>query len=226
MDVEKARHDDTWTIPRRRDAMTRERLLRAALAVFAERGFAGSSVRRICQRARANPAAIKYYFGSKEGLYHEVLRSAGAAFDTAELRAIADDDATPEAMLHRMIRHQLLPVLRRNRIGRYLRLFAWEDLSPTQTFREFLAAEQVPVLSTAATIVRRLLPPDTSPEDVSITTVWLINQATPFVRGRDTLSGPPFDLRYDAAMIDRLAERLTHLALAGLGARRIGSTEH
>jgi len=50
-------------------AEPRQRLLEAALALFAEHGFAGTSTRAIAQAAGTNIAAIRYYFGDKQGLY-------------------------------------------------------------------------------------------------------------------------------------------------------------
>jgi AcrR family transcriptional regulator len=47
-----------------------------AARLFAARGFARVTVRDICQKARANVAAINYHFGGKTGLYEEVLRAA------------------------------------------------------------------------------------------------------------------------------------------------------
>jgi AcrR family transcriptional regulator len=70
---------------RKRDAeRTRERILDAALAEFAEHGFAGSRVSTIAGRAGVNEQLISYYFDSKEGLYRTVqdrwrLTSAGAS---------------------------------------------------------------------------------------------------------------------------------------------------
>lgn len=49
------------------------RLFVAARAVFAERGFDGSSTRAIAERAGLNQALVHYYFGSKEKLYRRVL---------------------------------------------------------------------------------------------------------------------------------------------------------
>ena len=54
---------------------TRERVVAAASTLFAERGFHGTTVRDIAQRARVNLAAGHYHFGSKETLYLEVLRA-------------------------------------------------------------------------------------------------------------------------------------------------------
>jgi AcrR family transcriptional regulator len=51
----------------------RNRLLDAALALFAEQGFAKTSTREIAQAAQVNVASISYYFGDKEGLYRAVF---------------------------------------------------------------------------------------------------------------------------------------------------------
>ena len=56
----------------RRDS--RADVLAAARAEFAARGFSGAGVDRIALKARVNKAMIYYHFGSKIGLYREVLR--------------------------------------------------------------------------------------------------------------------------------------------------------
>jgi TetR/AcrR family transcriptional regulator len=52
---------------------TRAAILAAAEAAFAARGLGGARVDDIAQRAGANKRMIYHYFGSKEGLYVEVL---------------------------------------------------------------------------------------------------------------------------------------------------------
>ena len=59
-----------------RDTETRDRLLKAAERLFADRGFKKVTVRDICRAARANVAAVNYHFGDKLGLYREVMQSA------------------------------------------------------------------------------------------------------------------------------------------------------
>lgn len=54
-------------------AEAREQLLLAALKLFADKGFAKTSTREIASAARANVAAISYYFGDKAGLYRAVF---------------------------------------------------------------------------------------------------------------------------------------------------------
>ena len=52
---------------------TKQALMDAAEVLFAERGFAATSMRDIAARARANLAAANYHFGGKSGLIHAVL---------------------------------------------------------------------------------------------------------------------------------------------------------
>src|SRR5262245_7093531 len=53
---------------------TRDRILRTAERLFAERGFNGVSVRELAAAAQVNIASIGYHFESKEGLLSEVYR--------------------------------------------------------------------------------------------------------------------------------------------------------
>jgi AcrR family transcriptional regulator len=53
---------------------TRHRILEAASAEFAARGFAATGVDRIARRARVNKAMIYYHFDSKLALYTAILR--------------------------------------------------------------------------------------------------------------------------------------------------------
>ena len=55
---------------------TRDRLIDAASQLFADSGYAGASVRDICNQARANPGAVSYHFGGKRQLHRAVLRQA------------------------------------------------------------------------------------------------------------------------------------------------------
>jgi TetR/AcrR family transcriptional regulator len=58
-------------------ADTRDLILAEARKCFCEKGFAGASIRDICDGANANVSAIKYHFGGKEGLYRECFKAYG-----------------------------------------------------------------------------------------------------------------------------------------------------
>ena len=73
---------------------SRDRLFAAAATAFAAHGFAGTSVDRIADAARLNKAMIYYHFGSKAGLYREILRDMFAAVG-ARARTVAASDLAP-----------------------------------------------------------------------------------------------------------------------------------
>jgi AcrR family transcriptional regulator len=60
--------------PQKRDAAaTRERVLKAALAEFCEKGFGGARTASIAARAECNIRMLYHYFGNKEGIYLAAL---------------------------------------------------------------------------------------------------------------------------------------------------------
>jgi TetR/AcrR family transcriptional regulator len=78
------------------------RILAAAAAEFAERGYAGARVDRIARRARVNKAMLYYHFGSKNALYRALLRQT-FTLAASRLHAIAAADDVPEVKLERAI---------------------------------------------------------------------------------------------------------------------------
>jgi AcrR family transcriptional regulator len=87
-----------------RDTETRERLLKAAERLFADRGFRKVTVRDICRAARANVAAVNYHFGDKLGLYREVMQSAiDGMRGTNDAARAAGAGQPPEEQLRRYI---------------------------------------------------------------------------------------------------------------------------
>jgi AcrR family transcriptional regulator len=59
--------------PTRKSDRTRERILDAAAACFRERGFAGTRLADIAERAELQAPSLYYHFKSKEELIEEVL---------------------------------------------------------------------------------------------------------------------------------------------------------
>lgn len=70
-------------------------IFRTAAEEFALHGYDAARVDRIAAKARVNKAMIYYHFGSKAGLYGEILRDMFAAVG-ARVRAIAASDAAPD----------------------------------------------------------------------------------------------------------------------------------
>jgi AcrR family transcriptional regulator len=196
---------------------TRAALIKAATAVFAETGYEGGSVRLITQRAEANQAAINYHFGGKDGLYREVLEAAADALekesflDAEELDALAPEDA-----LRLYLRQFLSPLVKRDRVSRYLRLYMWEGVRPSAVFRSFVEARPPRIFVLAEQVARRFLSAEASREEIAVSTIWLAQQPIFFVRDAEMLALAPFGLSFDEAGVERLVDRLARLSLAGL----------
>ncbi len=63
---------------------TRDNILRAATKVFARYGYEGGSVEKISKAAKSFDRMIYYYFGSKEGLFIQVLEETYKRMNDAE----------------------------------------------------------------------------------------------------------------------------------------------
>jgi AcrR family transcriptional regulator len=192
---------------------TRQHILKAAIDLFAERGFEGASVRAIVTKARVNQAAINYHFKGKEGLYLEVLKT---AFDRFTLQERSDPGASPEKALRNFVSEQLRPLLARDEISRYIRIFAWESARPSKVLRKFLENNAAPFLAHATDLVRQFLPPHAPEIDVLCSAIWLMGQCSVFVRNREQFMRPPFGLKIDEGFVERLTDLITALALQGL----------
>jgi AcrR family transcriptional regulator len=82
---------------------TRERLLQAAMAVFAEHGYEAATIREICRRAEANVAAVHYHFGDKRRLYAAIFDAVFALLRQRR-RAFLPAEAPPAERLRIYIR--------------------------------------------------------------------------------------------------------------------------
>jgi TetR/AcrR family transcriptional regulator, regulator of cefoperazone and chloramphenicol sensitivity len=78
---------------------TRERLLKAGLRLFAEKGYAQTSTREIAAAAQANIGAIAYYFEGKAGLY-KTLYNTPISQELGQLPALAATLPPSDEQLH------------------------------------------------------------------------------------------------------------------------------
>ncbi|MGQ7853515.1 TetR/AcrR family transcriptional regulator [Pedobacter sp. WC2501] len=80
----------------------RQAILEAAEKLFCETGYEGTSTRQIAKESGANMAMINYYFGSKEGVFVEIMNERIAGF-TSQLKIINEDKISALEKLHRVI---------------------------------------------------------------------------------------------------------------------------
>jgi AcrR family transcriptional regulator len=87
--------------PQRDRERTRAEILEVARAEFAEHGYSGARVDEIAERTRTTKRMLYYYFGSKEGLYTEVLERAYAQIRAAE-QEVDVEHLKPVAAIRRL----------------------------------------------------------------------------------------------------------------------------
>ncbi len=122
----------------------KKRLIEAGLDLFSKYSFDGASTRMLVERAEVNLASIKYYFGSKEGLY---LAVAGHIVEEIEgllgPRLAKAQEALKQEVLSEQQSFQLLcelleflitRFLGRPETDKWLSIIIREQLWPTEAF--------------------------------------------------------------------------------------------
>jgi AcrR family transcriptional regulator len=140
---------------------TKERLLSAAEQLFAEHGFAATSLRQLTACADVNIAAVNYHFGSKENLITEVFRR---RFDELTARrmqllqaAVEADPTDLDAILAAFIR----PAMEIGMDGEgaaFVRVVARAYAEKNERLRKFLSDNYGHVLREFARAIQRCLP--------------------------------------------------------------------
>jgi AcrR family transcriptional regulator len=97
---------------------TRETILNVAEEEFAARGYASTALREIAERAQVNQALVRYYFGSKEALFHAIFLRGAQKINSARLQLLDELEQRPEpATVEDIIRAFLLPAIDMRRKG-------------------------------------------------------------------------------------------------------------
>lgn len=190
---------------------TRARLLRAALQLFSEKGFAQTSVRAIAEAAGTNVAAIAYHFGDKAQLYTATFYEPfGSGSDL--IPVFADPALGLEAALHRYFSGFLEPLKHDDLVTQSLRLHVRELLEPTHVWPQLIEREcRAPHLALVQVLCRHMgvAQADDDMHRLAFSLAGLVMQMW---TQRDALQAIAPQLARPAAM-DRWVERLTGYAL-------------
>lgn len=79
-----------------------KRILKAAETLFAEHGFAKTTLMQIAQKAGCNQGLVNYYFRTKEHLFEQVFENK-ISFIAGNILAIEDGDGSFEQKLRKMV---------------------------------------------------------------------------------------------------------------------------
>jgi AcrR family transcriptional regulator len=142
---------------------TKERILDAAERLFADRGFAATSMRTLTQAADVNLAAVNYHFGSKERLIRAVFSRRLRPLNEERLAKLERAVARPsgEEALRGIVEAFIGPPLRMSRNAEgavFMRLLGHAMNQPKDAVRQLLGEQFREVLDRFTAAIRQALP--------------------------------------------------------------------
>jgi AcrR family transcriptional regulator len=188
----------------------RQRLLDAALRLFAQQGYARTSTREIAETAGVNVAAISYYFGDKAGLYR------AAFFEPLCGRAapLAFDGLTLAQALGALFADLIAP-LRAGEASRLcMRLRFREMFEPTGLWEEELRRDIAPLHAALVGVLQRHLGAPAADAEVHRLAIAIVGLGVHLHVGRDCVDLLAPELHAGERALDDWAERLVDYALA------------
>ena len=201
-----------------RTGSTKDRILGAAEALFAQRGFDGASLRQLTSAAGVNLAAVNYHFGSKEKLVEQVLRRRLDVLSNQRLAALDKLAGRPDTRLEDVLDAFIRPAMELSHDdggALFMRVLARAFAEHDGTLRRFLSDHYGHVMRQFSAEFARLLP-QLSKEEL----YWRIDLAT----GALTHAMSGFGIiqrKSDVSEVihrEQTAEHLIRFAAAGLRA--------
>ncbi|MGR9035101.1 MAG: CerR family C-terminal domain-containing protein [Gammaproteobacteria bacterium] len=194
---------------------TRDRVLIAAVEMFAQRGFRETTVREICAKAGVNTASVNYHFRNKSSLYKEAL---AFAFQQADRRYPLDDaknaDLSAEKRLTSFIRTFLHKLTDETNLGHHGRLIAREIADPTDALDEIIDRAIFPQFDLLRNLVPELLGQDWQEKDNTRFVLGILGQCLMYKHSRSVIDRICPEVIGNPAEIDKTAEHIARFSLA------------
>lgn len=213
-----------WIMAKRSDGIkTKDRILKAASEIFAEKGYHDATVEDICRHAETNVAAINYHFGSKDQLYAQVWRD---AFNMAMAAYPPEGGLDPEASVEQRLRGSIYGMVGRNinpgRIGHAGKLLLREMVNPTDVIQDVKRDAIQPLHNRMCRIMGQLLGPQAGQEQILLCAMSVVHQC--LMLGVRLFSGgipPEMKLNMPTErLLETMADHITRFSLAGVSAIR------
>ena len=207
----------------RADDATRDRLLKVAERLFADRGFRKVTIREVCRAAHANVAAVNYHFGDKLGLYREVLQAAiDVMCATTDAAKLAGAGQPAEEQLRRWI-----AIFNQRLLGSghdsVHKLIHHEMHDPTPAFDALVEQGMRPRIEYLSTLVAEILRCPVSDPRVLRCVASVHAQSLAYVPN-PIASRLGFPFTPTSARFDEVAEHIAEFSLGGIHA--VGRAVH
>lgn len=198
---------------------SRERLLLAAMRLFAEQGFAKTSTREIALAAGTNIASISYYFGDKAGLYRAAFLEPAPHKRDDALAFTAPELTLRQALL--MFYSHLLAPLKQGDLARLcMRLWFREMLEPTGLWHEEIDNGIRPAHAGLMLLLGRHMGVEGEDDDLSRLAFCVVGLAVQMMVSREVIDKIRPELLDSDAAIDTWLERMVDYADAMIAAEK------
>ncbi|MFB9244293.1 CerR family C-terminal domain-containing protein [Massilia antarctica] len=208
-------------------AQSRERLLLAAIRLFAEQGFAKTSTREIALAAGTNIASISYYFGDKAGLYRAAFTEPSPC--DPNLAVFTATDATLRETLEGFYAVMMADLKRGDLARMSMRLWFREMLEPTGVWDEEIDNGIKPAHAALMMVLGRHLGLAAPDDDLQRLAFSLVGLAVQLMVTRDVIDRiNPHLLENDAAIdawMARLVDYGEAMVKAELARRKAGAAQ-
>jgi TetR/AcrR family transcriptional regulator, regulator of cefoperazone and chloramphenicol sensitivity len=205
----------------------RYRILEAAGEIFAQSGYRGATVRRICERADVNVASVNYYFRDKEGLYSEVL---GYWHEVAVQKYPPflglEEGARLEDRLHAFIKSLLLRILDDGKPAWFGKLMAREMTDPTRAFDRLVKETVRPLNKLLASLVQQIMKGPADAETVRLCSASIISQCLYYYSARAVIARLFKGDKSSPGEIEKIAAHIVRFSLRGLRHYADGEAEY
>ncbi len=194
---------------------TRARLIEAASAIFAERGYQAATTREICVQAGANAAAVNYHFGDKLGLYKASLKSVIARQDSG-VEKLALSAMPAKLALRAFIQAMFDNLVGCDSVDQYTRLMAHELSEPTPGLALVVNQIIAPRAKLLSSIVARLTHGSPNSLATRLAAHSIMAQVVHYMHARPVIKilWPKWDL--NSAARQEIVNHVTDFSLAGL----------
>jgi AcrR family transcriptional regulator len=136
------------------DATVRHIIAQAG-ALFAERGYADTTSKAICEAAGVNMAAVNYHFGSRDGLYLVLLKEVHREVMSLDfVRQIGHSAAPPSNKLYLLIEGLLRATY--DAKSWHIRLWARELLAPSPLLSQIMEEDTLPKFEVLREVIMEL----------------------------------------------------------------------
>lgn len=208
-----------------RDASdTKAKLLDAAGRLFAERGYAGTSMRAVTQAAGVSVSAANYHFGSKEALLLATFGQVVLPVNRARIErldALERSAGSEPPLLEAVVDAFLAPAVERRDAasgqGRFRELAARLYMDPPEVVAAFKEENFAPLSERFTIAIQRVLP-DHKPDEIALAFQFMVGMMVHVIAGQLEIGSPLPGDNGRPQDDDALLDSMIRFAVAGFRA--------